>query len=51
MQIRGYHLLFFCKSVSRQAKRTNWPSFDEMKVMEYSYDFSERDRNINEYVN
>ena len=41
MQIRGYHPLFFCKSVSRQAKRTNWPSINEMKVMEYSYDVSE----------
>ena len=31
----------FVKSVSRQAKRTNLPSFNEMKVMEYSYDVSE----------
>ena len=38
MQIGGYHLLFFCKSVSRQAKQTN---FNKMNVMEYSYDVSE----------
>ena len=41
MQIRGYHPIFFCKSVSRQAKRTTWLSFNKMKVMEYSYDVSE----------
>ena len=41
MQIGGNHPLFFCKSVSRQAKQTNWLSFKEMKVMEYSYDVSE----------
>ena len=38
MQISGQ----ICKlEAIIQAKRTNWPSFNEMKVMEYSYDVSE----------
>ena len=41
MQIGGYHPLFFCKPVSRQAKQTNWLSFNKTNVIEYSYDVSE----------
>ena len=41
MQIGGYHPLFFCKPVSRQAKQMNWLSFNKMNVIEYSYDISE----------
>ena len=51
MQIRGYHPLFFCKSVSKRAKRTNWLSFYEMKVMEYSYDVSEIEILMNMQIN
>ena len=51
MQIGGYHPLFFCKSVSRQAKQTNWLSFIEMNVMEYSYDVSEIEILMNMQIN